>query len=161
VPKLSFTVPGAARILSAEANPSYCRQAWLALPHTPGLSELPAAAIEADDFASRFSSAIQLRDADATVEAVREALKRTDEVITLASAFRLAGYRHAIGTLWTISDVHAATIARHVYQELRDPRSGGIVTSGTAAALDAAVLALRRTRLSAPWLWASYIHIGP
>jgi tetratricopeptide (TPR) repeat protein len=193
----------------------------VAMPHTPGLPELPKAAIEADDFAGRFSRAIQLRDARATVDAVRQALELncplahfachgtqdvtdssaghlrlhdgrlsiaeiaglrldaaelaylsacetsvgstqlSDEVITLASAFRLAGYRHAIGTLWTISDAHAAAIARHVYQALQDPRTGGIVTSGTAAALDAAVLALRKTRPSAPWLWASYVHIGP
>jgi hypothetical protein len=85
----------------------------------------------------------------------------SNEAITLATAFRLAGYRHVIGTLWSISDVHAPKIARHVYRELKDPHTGGIVTDGAAAALDTAILTLRNSRRADPWLWASYVHIGP
>jgi hypothetical protein len=88
-------------------------------------------------------------------------IQLSDESITLATAFQLAGYRHVIGTLWSISDVHAATIARHVYRELKDPRTGGIVADGAAAALDTAILALRNSRRTDPWLWAPYVHIGP
>jgi CHAT domain-containing protein len=83
----------------------------------------------------------------------------SDEAITLTTAFRLAGYRHVIGTLWTISDIHAPDVARRVYQQLKESGTGGV--SGTAAALDTAILSLRNTRRNNPWLWASYIHIGP
>ncbi len=193
----------------------------VALPDTPGLPPLPNARVEADDFVSRFSHASQLRDADATVEAVKRALDRSpllahfachgtqdltdpsaghlrlhdkplgiteiagmrldgaelaylsacetsvvsirlsDEAITLATAFRLAGYRNVIGTLWSISDSHAAVVARSVYAELRDPGNGGIDASGTAAALDTAIRALRKLGRTDPWLWASYVHVGP
>jgi CHAT domain-containing protein len=193
----------------------------VALPDTPGLPPLFNAATEADDFASRFSGASQLRGANATVEAVRSALRQSpplahfachgaqdvtdpsagrlflhdgplgiadiaalqldtaelaylsacetsvgniqlsDEAITLATAFRLAGYRHVIGTLWSISDTHAPNIARRVYQELHHPRPRDIDASRTAAALDSAILALRNLRRNDAWLWASYIHIGP
>lgn len=88
-------------------------------------------------------------------------IQLSDEAITLATAFRLAGYRHVIGTLWNIKDAHAAKIARHVYGELKDPRTGGIVGDGSAAALDVAILALRNSRRTDPWLWAPYVHIGP
>jgi hypothetical protein len=197
------------------------RHLAVALPDTPGLSPIPNATVEADDFASRFGHVIQLRDASATAAAVRHALEQSpplahfachgtqdvtnpsagylrlhdgplsipeitglrldgaelaflsacetstggiqlsDEAITLAIAFRLAGYRHVIGTLWNISDVHAPTIARHVYQRLKNPSTEGVATSATAVALDTAVLNLRNLRPSAPWLWASYVHIGP
>jgi tetratricopeptide (TPR) repeat protein len=94
-------------------------------------------------------------------ETVTGGIQLSDEVITLATAFRLAGYHHVIGTLWNISDIQAAKVARHVYQALKDPSTGGIDASGTAAALDTAVLAIRNLRRSVPWLWAPYVHIGP
>ena len=191
----------------------------VALPYTPGQSSLPSAAVEADDFISQFSHASQLREAEASVGAVRRALQQSpplahfachgmqnvinpsaghlllydgplgiteiaglrldsaelaylsacetsvggiqlsDEVITLATAFRLAGYRHVIGTLWSISDTDAPKVARQVYRQLKDPGTDGI--SGTGAALDAAIRALRDIRRTDPWLWASYIHLGP
>jgi tetratricopeptide (TPR) repeat protein len=85
----------------------------------------------------------------------------SDEAITLAAAFQLAGYRHVVSTLWSISDIHAPRVARQVYENLKSPDTGHIDTSGTAAALDAAILTLRSARPTAPWLWASYIHFGP
>jgi hypothetical protein len=87
-------------------------------------------------------------------------IQLSDEAITLATAFRLAGYRHVIGTLWNISDAHAPNIARQVYQGL-EAQDSGSVDASAAAALDQAILTLRRTRWTAPWLWASYVHIGP
>jgi CHAT domain-containing protein len=193
----------------------------VALPETPGQPPLPGAAVEADDFIRQFSSACQLRGADATVDAVRRLLRYSpllahfachgtqdviepsagrllfhdgplsiteiaalrldaaelaylsacqtstgsiqlsDEAITLATAFRLAGYRHVIGTLWNISDRHAPNVARQVYQQLTHSETGGIQLDGASAALDHAVVALRKRRPTEPWLWASYIHVGP
>ena len=196
----------------------------VALPATPGQSDLPAADQEANAFVGRFPSATQLRGPQATTEAVERALadwpqwahfachgvqnvsdpsaghlllhdgplsigeisrlrlnraelaflsacetfrggaELADEAITLATAFQLAGYRHVIGTLWTISDKLAPDVADHVYEALTtltQPDSRGINASNTAVALDSAVLALRQKRPSVPWLWAAYAHIGP
>ena len=88
-------------------------------------------------------------------------IQLSDESITLATAFRLAGYRHVIGTLWNISDLHAPNVARQVYQRLKNSETGGIEVGGAAVALDHAVVALRERRPTQAWLWASYIHVGP
>jgi CHAT domain len=82
-------------------------------------------------------------------------IQLSDEIITLATAFRQAGYRHVIGTLWSISDLHAPDVARRFYEQREAP--GG----EPAIALDAAVRMLRAKRPSSPALWASYIHVGP
>jgi len=84
-----------------------------------------------------------------------------DEAITLATAFRLAGYRHVIGTLWSISDKLAPAIADQVYKALALPCGTGIDAHNTAIALNAAVLTLRQRYADQPWFWAPYIHIGP
>ncbi len=88
-------------------------------------------------------------------------IKLSNEAITLATAFQLAGYRHVISTLWSISDIQAPQIAQQVYKQLKKPDTGHIDTTRTAAALDAAILTLKNEQLTNPWLWASYIHIGP
>jgi CHAT domain len=88
-------------------------------------------------------------------------IQLSDEAITLGTAFRLAGYRHVIGTLWSISDVYAPHVALQVYERLKDPHTAYINADRTAAALDSAILTLRNERHINPWLWASYIHVGP
>lgn len=81
-----------------------------------------------------------------------------DEVITLASAFQLCGYRHVIGSLWTLKDVITPVLARDLYGALGAARS----TAGSAHALHRAVQRLRAERRYArPLFWASMIHIGP
>ena len=94
-------------------------------------------------------------------ETSRGGVELADEAITLAAAFGLAGYRHVIGTLWSISDELASDVAEHVYQALTQPGRSGIQADKTAAALDAAVLAARQYCKDEPWLWAPYVHIGP
>jgi CHAT domain len=84
-----------------------------------------------------------------------------DESITLATAFHLAGYRHVIGTLWSISDELAPAAADHVYGILSCPGEPGIDASKAALALDTAVLALRDDCPLEPSLWAPYVHTGP
>jgi len=89
-------------------------------------------------------------------ETSRGGIQLSDEVITMAAAFQLAGYRHVIGTLWSISDTLAPEIAQHVYDRL--------TTAGTAAALDAAIRAVRDdsdAEGTGPLLWAPYVHLGP
>jgi tetratricopeptide (TPR) repeat protein len=91
-------------------------------------------------------------------ETSRGGIELVDEAITVAAAFQLAGYRHVVGTLWSISDELAPDVARHVYQLLTHGGTTGLDTGGTAAALDSAIRANRE----APLLdWAPYIHLGP
>jgi CHAT domain-containing protein len=97
-------------------------------------------------------------------ETSRGGIQLSDEVITMAAAFQLAGYRHVIGTLWSISDELAPEIARHVYRQLTTAGIMDLRSTGTAAALDAATQSARDTLGSGGaglMLWAAYVHLGP
>lgn len=75
--------------------------------------------------------------------------------------FRTSPTRRPAGsrcTLWSINDRLASDIADHVYKMLTHDAATGLDTNGTAAALDSAI---RAHREKSPWLWASYIHLGP
>ncbi|WP_223165919.1 CHAT domain-containing protein [Lentzea indica] len=76
-----------------------------------------------------------------------------DEVIHLASAFQLAGYRHVIGTLWPIGDQHALDFAELVYPAIA---AGGDI----ATAVHAATRTLRDRHPDDPLAWASHVHVG-
>lgn len=84
-----------------------------------------------------------------------------DEAITLATTFQLAGYRHVIGTLWSISDDLAPVIAAHVYKTLALSGEDGISGCDAADALDKAIQHARESHPDEPWFWAPYVHIGP
>ncbi|PKV94018.1 CHAT domain-containing protein [Amycolatopsis echigonensis] len=82
-----------------------------------------------------------------------------DEVITLAAALHYTGYRHVIGTLWSVYDNSAGEIAETVYSELTS--SGEFSPSRSAYALHTAIKRLRdadHSRLSA---WMPFAHTGP
>jgi CHAT domain-containing protein len=81
-----------------------------------------------------------------------------DEAIHLASAFSLAGYRHVVGTLWPISDQHAADITSDIYTTLTSP--GNAAGADVAGAVHAATLRLRDRWADSPSVWASHIHVG-
>ncbi|KAL2147927.1 hypothetical protein VTI28DRAFT_3405 [Corynascus sepedonium] len=49
-----------------------------------------------------------------------EKLALADEGIHLVSACQLAGFRHVVGTLWTVSDAFCVDVARRFYETLRD-----------------------------------------
>lgn len=86
-------------------------------------------------------------------------LRLADEVITLAAAMHYTGYRHVIGTLWSVFDTSAAEVARVVYTELTS--DGRFTPARSAHALHNAVTRLRdldRNRLSA---WMPFTHTGP
>ncbi|MGW7410150.1 CHAT domain-containing protein [Streptomyces sp. NPDC054833] len=90
-----------------------------------------------------------------------------DEAIHPAAALHLAGYRHVLATLWTVSDALAAPLAAAVYGALTPsvppPRTPpALATEGSARALHAAVRALREDgNAHLPILWAPYLHVGP
>jgi len=123
------------------------RHLAVALPDTPGLSPIPNATVEADDFASRFGHVIQLRDSSATAAAVRQALEQSPPL---------------------------AHFACHGTQDVTSPSAGYLrlhngplsIPEITGLRLDGAELAFLSAcetslRQGAPWLWASYVHIGP
>ncbi len=82
-----------------------------------------------------------------------------DEAITVAAAMQHAGWRHVIGTLWSVSDSGAAVVARNLYSRLVD--GYGLDLANTASALHQTVRELRDARPDRPSLWALYIHTGP
>lgn len=83
--------------------------------------------------------------------------KLADEVISVASAFQLCGYRQVIGSLWTVEDRMGPLLTREVYRLL-----GAADTPGAAYALHRAVGVLREhPRYREPLFWASVIHSGP
>ncbi|WP_157239230.1 CHAT domain-containing protein [Catenuloplanes japonicus] len=95
----------------------------------------------------------QLVFLSACQSAIGEALP--DESVNLASAFILAGYRHALGSLWPIADDMAPQIADAFYTAL---------TSGVdspARALHCTLRVMRDRYPDQPLDWASTIHVGP
>ncbi|CAN9455281.1 unnamed protein product [Alternaria alternata] len=69
----------------------------------------------------------------------------TDENIHLISSFRLAGFRHVVGTLWDVQDEYCVDVARIFYETLRDE---GISDDAVCLGLHRATLALRNRTIS-------------
>jgi CHAT domain-containing protein/tetratricopeptide (TPR) repeat protein len=82
-----------------------------------------------------------------------------DEAINLTAAMQHAGWRHVIGTLWSVWQDAATIIAQGLYpQLLHDDR---VDTRAIAHALHHTIRALRDTNRERPSTWASFIHAGP
>jgi hypothetical protein len=83
-----------------------------------------------------------------------------DESLTLASAFRAAGYRHVIATLWTVNDRAMSRLVRDFYRSL--PAGGPAdAAESSARVLHDAVSRARRRRPDRPSAWAPFVHVGP
>ncbi|MCJ1250434.1 hypothetical protein MMC30_007662 [Trapelia coarctata] len=67
-------------------------------------------------------------------------VKLYDEGLNLVSACQLAGFRHAIGTLWEVSDQHCVDVASVLYETVRDM---GLTDGAVALGLHCAVRMLR------------------
>jgi tetratricopeptide (TPR) repeat protein len=100
-------------------------------------------------------------------QTARGGIDLADEAITLAASLQLAGFRHVIGTLWSISDTSAPDVARDFYAHLADhdpdPGSGStpaLLNTSSAEALHLAVHNLRSRHLEDPGHWAAFIHTG-
>jgi CHAT domain-containing protein len=92
-----------------------------------------------------------------------------DEAVSLAAALHYAGWRHVIGTLWSVGDADSARITSGVYQHLSSGTSQPAGAEGSLA-LSAAAGALHHTLREyrgrsgydrEPSRWAPFIHIGP
>jgi CHAT domain len=82
-----------------------------------------------------------------------------DEAITLAAAMHYTGYRHVIGTLWSVLDQAAADITEAVYTDLTS--SGGFAPADSARALHRAVVHRRDVAQWPITWWSPFIHTGP
>jgi hypothetical protein len=82
----------------------------------------------------------------------------TDEAIHLTSAFQLAGFRHVIGTLWSVNDAIAVRMADQVYGQLT--HGSHLDPAQSARALHLAVDQIRSRAPDRPSAWAAYIHAG-
>ncbi|KAG5657339.1 hypothetical protein KAF25_005903 [Fusarium avenaceum] len=68
-----------------------------------------------------------------------------DESIHLISAFRLAGFRHVVGTLWEVNDEYCIDMARITYEGIRD---GGMTDDSVCKGLHKASRELRKRCMS-------------
>ncbi|WP_431986870.1 CHAT domain-containing protein [Streptomyces griseoflavus] len=96
-------------------------------------------------------------------ETARGGGELADEAIHITSAFQLAGYPHAVGTLWPVHDAVAVRVTRLLYQGLRTEGAGGepeLDDTRTADALHRAVLRCRTAFAASPSLWAAHVHAG-
>ncbi|MET8351245.1 MULTISPECIES: CHAT domain-containing protein [unclassified Micromonospora] len=92
-------------------------------------------------------------------ETVRGGAALPDEALTLGTAFQLAGFRHVIGALWSISDALTVRLCADLYAGLAVP--GGIAPDRAAVALHQSVRQLRSALPDRPDTWAGYAHLGP
>lgn len=107
-------------------------------------------------------AALELRHAElaylSSCEGGTGAQTLPDEAVHLAASLQMAGFRHVVAAVWSISDQSAAAMASDVYQRLE-------VSAGSAfdwAVAEAVHRAVRQLRSRYPPLsWAAYLHIGP
>jgi CHAT domain-containing protein len=82
-----------------------------------------------------------------------------DEAISLSAALHYGGYRHVIGTLWSVYDQTAADVAAAVYRDLT--AAGRFEPRRSAQALHHAVRSLRDAAGAAVSVWTPFTHTGP
>ncbi|MFC5666528.1 CHAT domain-containing protein [Kitasatospora misakiensis] len=79
----------------------------------------------------------------------------SDEAIHITSAFLIAGFPAAVGTLWEIDSEAADGVTRDFYRRVTADRTGS-----SALALHHVVRELRRRLPRRPHVWAAYVHAG-
>ncbi|MGW6932931.1 CHAT domain-containing protein [Lentzea sp. NPDC054927] len=82
-----------------------------------------------------------------------------DEAITLAAALHYTGYRHVIGTMWSVYDKTAGEVADVVYRNLT--ATGAFAVDRSAQALHDAVSEVRRAGDGRLSTWTPFTHTGP
>ncbi|NKE62630.1 CHAT domain-containing protein [Lentzea sp. PSKA42] len=82
-----------------------------------------------------------------------------DEALHVAAGFQTAGFRHVVGTLWSVEDQSAAEFTSAVYSRLRD--GSGLDPGRTAVAVHEATLLAREEDRYDPMRWAQWFHLGP
>jgi hypothetical protein len=82
-----------------------------------------------------------------------------DENVHLASAFQIAGFSHAVGSLWSANDDACAEVARYFYEELSKYRVEDRKLA-VAGALRRAIMKVRSECVDNPDYWAPFVHFG-
>ncbi|KIF75358.1 hypothetical protein QR77_18465, partial [Streptomyces sp. 150FB] len=85
----------------------------------------------------------------------RTSERLSDEAIHITSAFLLAGFPTAVGTLWEIDSTYADHVTRDFYRRMTAPG-----TTVSAYELHHTVRELRRRIPGRPHVWAAYVHAG-
>ncbi|KAF5653964.1 tetratricopeptide-like helical [Fusarium sp. NRRL 25303] len=81
-----------------------------------------------------------------------------DEVVHIAGAFSLLGFRQVVGTFWEAKDIKARVVAKRFYEELmlQDCEDEDCV----ARAYHTAVMEMRGSKIQDPLVWATFAHFG-
>lgn len=85
----------------------------------------------------------------------RTSQRLASEAIHLSSAFLVAGFSEAVGTLWEIDSQDAYRVTTEFYRRITGERP-----QDGAVALHHCVRALRRERPDDPHIWSAYVHAG-
>jgi tetratricopeptide (TPR) repeat protein len=127
-------------------------------PHTGTVGVLDIAAAQHDGGEFAFLSACKSATGGVAV---------LDEAVSLAAALHYVGWRHVVGTLWSVWDADAARITKGVYQRLgsgtSQPAGVDLDPSAAAEALHDTLREYRRRDHydREPSRWAPFLHIGP
>ncbi|KAF3012603.1 hypothetical protein E8E14_007733 [Neopestalotiopsis sp. 37M] len=91
-----------------------------------------------------------------------KAKELSDESLHMASAFQVAGFAHAVGSLWSADDVACAKVAGWFYEDLARAAQQGLPADSAIVprALRRAVLRARADCPSNPAFWAPFVHYG-
>ncbi|MFF7250104.1 CHAT domain-containing protein [Embleya sp. NPDC008237] len=103
--------------------------------------------------------ALHLADAEfaflAACSTAAPGFRNPDEAVHLTSAFRLAGFRQVVGTLWRLRGKPTLPVVEAVYETVAAEGLGA-----AAGALHEAVLGLRDNLPGKPSIWATHLHVG-
>ncbi|GAB4588115.1 CHAT domain-containing protein [Nocardia sp. IFM 10818] len=82
-----------------------------------------------------------------------------DEVVTMAAALHYRGYRHIVGSLWSVLDDRSVELAIAVYRRLTV--DGVFAPANSARALHAVIDEFRAREPNRLGAWLPFVHIGP
>lgn len=129
----------------AHSSPDRPAGSWIQLPSGEALSVSDICRIRPD------SARLAVLTACGTA---RSAERLSDEAIHITSAFLLAGYPQAVGTLWEVDSAQIEPFLRSFYPQALDS------APSAAHAVHHAVRELKRKNPDSPHVWAAYIHAG-
>ncbi|KAF4437171.1 Tetratricopeptide-like helical [Fusarium acutatum] len=81
-----------------------------------------------------------------------------DEVVHIAGAFSLLGFRQVVGTFWQAKNTAARAAAKRFYEELMI--GDGEDEDCVARAYYTAIMELRASNVRDPLVWATFAHFG-
>ena len=82
-----------------------------------------------------------------------------NEAIHLAAGLQFIGYRGVIGTMWSVGDKDALSVAMHIYRELFKDGTNRACASKAALALHQAAHLLRSNNVPLA-RWVPFVHFG-